>query len=369
MAAKRPKAPAGCYWRANTLWGRTFINGREVRWSLQTDNSKIAAERRKAGKERAIADVHGDATRDFVEVMESWSDWIKKEVSPKTVKRYACSLDQLMPFLDSKQLNAVDGRLVSEIVRVRSLAGVSNATIKRDLVALSSVINYSIDQGWRDDNPVLPRLRRIKERRDPIVLPQRAHIDLVISRCPGMVADVVRAAMATGAREDELLRARRDTIDHDRRQMTITGKRNKQRVIELDPFSGYTLLSSLPSYAGKPWLFWHGAGETYKNFASQFAAIVKRTAAWARETGADFRPFRFHDLRHWHAVQWLKEGRSIYDLQHRLGHSSIKTTEMYCEYLTPDEQRVSKQQTGTKTGTPTAGNRAVEAPETLVLSG
>ena len=56
----------------------------------------------------------------------------------------------------------------------------------------------------------------------------------------------------------------------------------------------------------------------------------------------DFRPFRFHDLRHLHAVTWLKDGRSIYDLQNRLGHTSIKTTEMYRRYLTPNEERVSK---------------------------
>src|SRR5215831_5869814 len=65
-----------------------------------------------------------------------------------------------------------------------------------------------------------------------------------------------------------------------------------------------------------------------------------RTAAWAKENGIDFRPFRFHDLRHYHAVTWLKDGRSIYDLQARLGHRSIKTTEDYLRYLTPDEERV-----------------------------
>jgi integrase/recombinase XerD len=343
MAARR-KAPAGCYWRGNTIWGRTVINGRENRWSLQTDNPKIAAERRKADKERAIADVHGDAVRDFVEVMDLWSHWIKKEVSPKTVKRYACSLDQLALFLDGKSLNAIDGRLIGEIVRLRSLDGVTHATIKRDLVAVSSVINFAIDQGWRDDNPILPRMRRIKERRDPIMLPQRSHIDLVIERCPGMISDMVRVAMATGARQDELLRARCDGIDRKRRQMTIIGKRNKPRVIDLDPFGAYAMIAGLPAYAGAPWLFWHSDGENYKNFSSQFAAIVNRTEIWARENGAEFRPFRFHDLRHWHAVQWLKDGRSIYDLQRRLGHTSVKTTEIYCEYLTPDEERRAKQQ-------------------------
>jgi integrase/recombinase XerD len=162
----------------------------------------------------------------------------------------------LEPYLNGRSLSAIDGRLVAEIIRERSASGITSATVKRDLVALSSVLNFAIDQGWCDDNPVLPRLGRIKERRDPIVLPQRQHIDLVISRCPGMIADIVRVAMATGARENELLEARRDGIDHDRRQMTIIGKRNKRRVIDLNPFGAHDLLSSLVPYAGRPLLFW-----------------------------------------------------------------------------------------------------------------
>jgi integrase/recombinase XerD len=239
------KAPPGCFWRGHTLWGRIYINGREFRRSLQTSDTKVAARRRKTAQDRAIADKFGDATRDFVEVVEAWARWIAKLVGQNTAKRYACSLDQLQPYLDGKTLSVIDGRLVSEIAQARSLAGASNATIKRDLVALSSVINFAIDQGWCDDNPVLPRMHRIKERRDPIVLPLRSHIDLVISRCPGMVADMVRAAIATGARQDELLKAQRDSVDHARRQITIVGKGNKQCVIELEPFGGYALLSTL----------------------------------------------------------------------------------------------------------------------------
>jgi integrase/recombinase XerD len=138
MAAKRPKAPAGCYWRGNTLWGRVKINGRRVRWSLQTDNPKIAAERRKAGKDRVIADKHGDAQRTFTEVLEAWSDWIAAQVGPKTVTRYASSLAQLIPWLDGKNFLDVDGRLIAEIIRARTAQGVTNATIKRDLVAVIS---------------------------------------------------------------------------------------------------------------------------------------------------------------------------------------------------------------------------------------
>jgi integrase/recombinase XerD len=45
-----------------------------------------------------------------------------------------------------------------------------------------SVMDYCVDEGWRDDNPVLAWLKpggrrksRLKERRDPIVLPEPPH--------------------------------------------------------------------------------------------------------------------------------------------------------------------------------------------------
>jgi integrase/recombinase XerD len=102
----------------------------------------------------------------------------------------------------------------------------------------------------------------------------------------------------------------------------------------------------LPVRLGCKWLFWHGDGEPYRNLSSRFAALVRGEHALsieeAKKAGLeepDFRPFRFHDMRHRHAVDWLKAGRSIYDLQQRLGHSSIKTTEIYLAFLTPEEKR------------------------------
>ncbi len=75
---------------------RTRIKGRLVTWSLHTADPKLAAERRKAGKDHIVAHVHhGDAKRSVVEVMESWVPWVKNQVGAKTAQRYACSLDQL----------------------------------------------------------------------------------------------------------------------------------------------------------------------------------------------------------------------------------------------------------------------------------
>lgn len=342
---RKPKAPAGCYWRGNVLWGRIKVRGRTVRWSLETDNPAIAKTRREAGKQRLIAARHGEVDRSFEEVFAAWDRQIETTISPGAADRYRCSLEQIAPWLEGRTEDEINGELISEIIEARQAAGVVNATIKRDMVALSSVLKFSMLKGWRDDNPVLAKLALIPERRDPILLPLDRDIALICERAPGMVAAMVTAALKTGAREAELIHAARDHIDHARRQLVIVGKRRKLRTIDLDPFGSYAFLVGLPAYAGKTNLFWHDEGEAYstKAFAGNFHRLVDQTAAWAKEAGVPFQRFRFHDLRHRHAVDFLKDSHgTIYDLQGRLGHSSVKTTEIYLDYLTPAEAQSAK---------------------------
>ena len=122
------------------------------------------------------------------------------------------SLGQLQPFLDGLYLDEVNGALVAEIIQKRQSQSVSNATIRRDLVALSSVMGYAIDQGWREDNPVMPRLGN--KEGDPIVLPDPNDIHRVIARAPAMFGKLIDAAWMTGCRLDELVRATHSRLDH-----------------------------------------------------------------------------------------------------------------------------------------------------------
>ena len=159
----------------------------------------------------------------------------------------------------------------------------------------------------------------------------------------------------TGAREDELVSAKRVQRDLDRQTLTVIGKRNKRRTIDLKIMNGRTVLAAVPDFTDKDWLFWRTEdkrvrrdskrqptfrGDKIEDPGPTFCRITDSVAAWAEDHGVKFVPFRFHDLRHKHAVDYLKEGRSIYDLQKRLGHSSIKQTEEYLQFLTGDEQRI-----------------------------
>jgi integrase/recombinase XerD len=338
--SKKRNAPAGCYWRNGVLWGRAKIKGVERRWSLHTNDPKIARERRKAGKDKLVAVAHhGDARFSFAEVVAAWSPWIEKQVRPRTAQRYATSLGVLAPFLDGKFLNEVDGRLVAEIIRTRqSVDDVSNATIKRDLTALSSVLTYAVAQDWIDTNPVLPKLKLIRERRDPIVLPRPEDVRRVIDRAPGLFAMLIRAALVTGCRQDELAKAKWSQLDLGAKRLTVVGKGGKTRAVDLEPFGGVDVFASLPRGVADAPLFWHDNGQPYSTVASRFGFLVRQLA----KRHSDFKRFRFHDLRHLHAVEWLRSGRSIYSLQQRLGHSSIQVTEGYLRYLTEDEQKAVK---------------------------
>jgi integrase/recombinase XerD len=92
------------------------------------------------------------------------------------------------------------------------------------------------------------------------------------------------------------------------------------------------LLAAVPQYLNCSLFFWHDEGAGFQNFASNYAA---------QKTSHEFR-FRFHDLRHKFAVDYLRRGGNIYDLQKILGHSSVKTTEFYLDYLDLEEQKVAK---------------------------
>jgi integrase/recombinase XerD len=350
MAAKR-KAPKGCFWRGATLWGRFQVKGRDFKFTLRTDDPEVAKRRYAEERRRQVAASHfGDHRRMWADVMAEWAEQIGRNVAARTVQRYVSSLAVLGPHLEGLYLDEVDGELIGGIVKARQAEGVTNATIKRDLGAVSSVLNFSIGEGYREDNPALNRLKRIKERRDPIVLPDHKHIQMVIDGASGLFKEMIKAALKTGARESELIFGRRTHLDHPRKQLTLIGKRNKLRVIELDGWGYEDVFKPLPAALGAAWLFFDEKGQPFRWAANRFRNVVKAVAKQAQKQEQDFRPFRFHHLRHRHAVDWLKAGRSIYDLQHRLGHTSVKTTEIYLQYLTPDEARAAML-AGTKAGT------------------
>ena len=285
--------------------------------------------------------------RSWQSAMVGWLEHGAGTIAPKTLKRYGSSLEAATRLsLDSKMLAEIDADLLRELERARRRQGVTNATIRRDLTAMSAVLEHAIAEGWLETNPTLAfRSRRsLAERRDPILLPEAESITAMLAKSPSRFADAQKFALETGMRQEEIFGLRHSQLDSSNGAITIVGKRRKLRVI---PYTARAqqIVERQPRFLRSEIVFWHDAGERWSSPGSRFTDIRRSVARKAAQEKWAFVPYRFHDLRHLFAVEFLRLGKgSIYDLQNLLGHESIKTTEGYLAFLTPDQKRIAMQQ-------------------------
>ena len=234
-----------------------------------------------------------------------------------------------------------------DLIKGRSASGVSNATIRRDLTAISGVLSVAQDESWIIENPALQiNRKRIRERRDPILLPTDSSIAVTLEELPPKVADICAFALETGMRQDEIVQLEWRCIDLDRAVATIhKTKGSKLRAVPLS--KGAIAILKRQTKTNLSQIVFHRAdGQTMDWVSSQFGATARRlTSKWSQKwshRGHPFVRFKFHDLRHLFAVRYLRDGGGIYALQGILGHTSVKTTEIYLAFLTPDQQQAAK---------------------------
>ncbi|MBS4017465.1 MAG: site-specific integrase [Dechloromonas sp.] len=272
--------------------------------------------------------------------MTAWAEHEFSNLAPTTASRYADSLAKARPHLERLAIDEIDGPAIAALIAARK-AEVSPATVRRDLTAVSSVLDYAEAQGWREGNPTLSKRRLIKERRDPIVLPEPADVESVIGAASRAFGALIRAARLTGCRQNELVTAQRRGFNRAADTLEVIGKGNKRRVIPLsDEASAH--ISAQPVALGSTLIFCREDGAPFSQAASDFTHLRRSLMGREAKAGRGFSRFRFHDLRHFYAVEYLRKGGSIYDLSKILGHTSVKTTEIYLEFLTPEEVERAK---------------------------
>lgn len=325
------------YQRGGIWWLEVKISGRKIRESLETDDAAIARKRR----DKRIADLRasGGVKLGWDEVVAEWAAWFsgKKTKSHKTSRRYLVSLMQVHPYLTSYDVDKIDGKAILNLINARKRIGITDATIRRDLTAVSAVLKYAEDQNWREGNPAISKRRMLEESNEAIALPTDRDINDVLASCSPRFAAMVMAARHTGCRQDELVTVRWENFNEQRRTLTVIGKRGKRRTIDLNQ-PAFDLIKSHPHVINSPLIFCKEDGGSFMQAASDFTHCRRAAMAKTKRTIT----FRFHDLRHLYAVEALHGGMSIYKLQKQLGHSTIKMTERYLEFISPEEQEEAK---------------------------
>ncbi len=339
--------PKNLYLRAGIYWARFKVRGVEYRETLRTRSERVAvkrlAARREEVEDQAVYGIAGPVT--WPDAVVSWSPDAQRALGEKSYKRYVCSLRQVRHFLDGLAIQQVTADVLKDMIKARKRAGVKNATIRRDLTAISSVLNHGVDEGWIEENETetINRRRVVPARKARIVLPREEMMAIAFPRLETRIRDLCDFTRETGLRLDEATSLKHDAIDRVERVITVVnGKGSKVRAVPLTA-KAEEIMGRQPRFIGRPFVFWQGKGERLKEVSSRITQACAASARRAAQQRSEFQAFSHHGFRHLFAVEYLRSGRgSIYDLQGEMGHSNIATTEEYLAFLTPEQARAAK---------------------------
>jgi len=136
-----------------------------------------------------------------------------------------------------------------------------------------------------------------------------------------------------GYRVSELLTLPFEHCDFDNLVVKVRGKGGKHRLVPFSVEMRKTLFRYATKHSGPGRLMFGTRNRTpvtVRNFQRDLKLIGQKTGM----TGVRFSP---HTLRHSFACEYLRNGGNLYYLSRLLGHSSVKTTEIYLQSVNVDQ--------------------------------
>lgn len=260
---------------------------------------------------------------------------VERRLSPNTVEAYRRDIDQFRRFA---QVSDVQHALSPENIKaflahMLEERALSVATAKRRLACLQALCRYLEELGectdpFRDWSPKLKRPRRLPRslsNHELGALVDAASSSDTVARetlfCVVLIS-------ATGLRVSELCSIRGVDVTDDGRQMHVSGKGLRDRVVYVGNDRLATDLAArkqdrLHSDAPTQHLFLNSRGRQLK------PQTLRRRMHQLQADKSFARPVTPHMLRHTAATRLIERGTDIRFVQRLLGHASIATTEIY----------------------------------------
>ncbi len=256
----------------------------------------------------------------------------QRNVSPHTERSYLSDLEQFYGFLGSRELSAVDHRILREFIAHLMAEGVRKSSIARKLSALRTFFKHLNRQGFLKENPARLVATPRREKRLPAVLTVDDARRLMEDPRSSEKIDlrdraVLETLYSTGIRASELVGMNREDIDQGDRLIRIRGKGRKERVVPI----GQKALDAINIYIREK----HPAGnEPSAVFSGPSGKrLTVRTVQRILENHRKKLGLRQkaspHTLRHSFATHMLESGADLRAIQELLGHASLSTTQRY----------------------------------------
>jgi site-specific recombinase XerD len=205
----------------------------------------------------------------------------------------------------------------------RTKDGVMPGTINRGLAVLKNMMTFALEKELIQLHPLL-KFRLIPEEECALRVLTLQEERKLVESMPSLVSQAYIAILGeTGLRMTEGFTLKWELVDLKNRLLTVE-KTKGRKARTIPSLSDYAMewLEVLPK--DSPYVFTcPSTGDRYHDM--RYPMEVGREAA-----GIPW--FGFHDLRHFRATQWVKEGVDLRTVQALMGHSSIQTTMRYAHF-------------------------------------
>ena len=211
--------------------------------------------------------------------------------------------------------------------RDRKAAGISNATLNRDLAHLKNMIRFALEREVIVRDPIAA-VKKFKEERRARRRPTDAEVDQFIASAELRVQPLFGFIRETGCRLSEALRLEHSQVRKEERIVILTDstKSGKFRVLPITE-DCLRWLDEMPALSGCPYVFWNPTTKTrWFNVRKPINAAIKASKLdW----------FRVKDLRRHYGITLSENGAEMHVIQAMLGHASVATTETYYAQFSP----------------------------------
>ena len=276
----------------------------------------------------------------------------RKELDRKTLKAYRIDLRQYFEYIC---VDEPDKEKIEEYV-THLHKSYKQKTVKRKIASIKAFYNYLEETEIIAESP----FRKIKVKfKETVTLPRiipREEIEKLLNhmyQCLNendkasrkfMLRDVavIEVFFATGARVYEISNIRDDSINLNTGLIRLMGKGGKERYVQI---SNTSILEVLKKYYDENEQSIKKSGYFFVNnresrYTEQSIRLMLKK--YTKQAGIE-RNITPHMFRHSFATYLIEEGVDVSCVQQVLGHSSIKTTQIYIHIAAKKQAEILKE--------------------------